>query len=164
MAAVTPVRHRLAGAARSLAGFRGLFLVACVLFGVMVMHGGLAPISSVHAATTKVASEGAQMPEPKAVASDATSASMAGHHLPDVAGAAPALGTRQDHSGHAGPLCLAVLRSAVLLAGLLVALLILARRGHGPWPRSRATRRRGLPRSLPQPRAPSLAALCVLRL
>ncbi len=78
-------------------------------------------------------------------------------------GVRAALTALAGHDGHVGDMCLAVLRSLALLAGLAVLVLVVGRPRRAAMVGPTALGRNPAPR-LPPPRAPLLSSLCVLRL
>jgi hypothetical protein len=143
-----------------------LLLAAAVLLGILVMHGGLTPqVGPAHTSRMLASGAKADMPGTGAVNAAPTSARAS---IPMAADglAAPVrfIAAVQDHSGHTGEICLAMLRSALLLAGLVVGLLMVTADRTVRRARSAAARPRGPPPWLTPPRAPSLPFLCVLRL
>lgn len=163
------VAGRLAGAQ---VGVRGFVLVGAVLLGILLMHGGLGthlgagmmmePRAGIAPASDEV---GMAPPVPAPLVSMAPDSASTQHadHDGGLAGAARMLTAIPSHDGHAGELCLAVLRSVVLLAGLLLALLVVGVRGGGAWP-GPLTAGQDRRRHLARPMGPLLSALCVLRL
>ncbi|OHV73008.1 hypothetical protein BCD48_33810 [Pseudofrankia sp. BMG5.36] len=154
---------------------RGLLLVIAVLFGVLAMHGGLGTyLDSGHAAMT--VSTGGTAASSMDLGVDRPGLPMKPHERGSTPigidpGSRPIsptelLGASMSswgHDSHVGEVCLAVLRSAALLAGLLLILLLGRARRDVSRPGLLAV---GQPPPGHQPRArgPSLSFLCVLRL
>jgi hypothetical protein len=145
-------------------------LVGAVLLGILLMHGGLGthlgagmtmePRAGIAPASGQVGTA-SSAPAPS-VAGAMDPAEHAGQDL-SLAGAAVTLRAGPGHDGHVGELCLAVLRSVALFAGLLLALLLVGARRDGTR-LGQLTADRGRLRYLSPPTAPLLSSLCVLRL
>jgi hypothetical protein len=171
-AVTSPARRAAGPLAVPRVGVRGLVLIGAVLLGILLMHGGLGthlgadmmmePRAGIAPTSGEVGMAPPTLAPLVSMAPDPAPTQHADHHG-SPAGAARMLTAIPGHDGHAGELCLAVLRSVVPFAGLLLALLFVAVRGGeaqpGPLPAGR-----GRLRYLSRPTGPLLPALCVLRL
>ncbi|MBL7502462.1 hypothetical protein [Frankia nepalensis] len=173
---MTGLRHRVdRSVPLARANARGLLLMIAVLFGILAMHGGFGTyLGPDHEAMTASAGGGAATsmdigvdhteplpkphePEPAAIHADQGGRPTSPPDLLD------ALMSSWGRHGHVGEVCLAVLRSVALLAGLLLILLLVGAR-HGVSRSAPLAAGRRRPRHQPYARGPSLSFLCVLRL
>ncbi|MDT3442668.1 MULTISPECIES: hypothetical protein [unclassified Pseudofrankia] len=168
----SPARRTASLLAVPRVGVRSLVLVGAVLLGILLMHGGLGThlgagiMMESRAGMAPASGEvGMAPPAPALLVSMAPDPAPTQHADHDVglAGAAMTLTAIPGHDGHTGELCLAVLRSVVLFAGLLLVLLFVGVRGGEAQPGPLAAGR-GRLRYLSRPTGPLLSALCVLRL
>ncbi|WP_131803628.1 MULTISPECIES: hypothetical protein [Pseudofrankia] len=170
----SPARRAASRLAVPRVGVRSLVLVGAVLLGILLMHGGLgthlgAGMMMESRAGMAPASGEVGMATP--TSASASLVSMAPDPVPTrhadhdvgLAGAARMLTAIPGHDGHAGELCLAVLRSVVLFAGLLLVFLFVGVRGGEALP-GPLRAGQGRLRYLSRPTGPLLSALCVLRL
>ncbi|MBL7492782.1 hypothetical protein I6A60_15540 [Frankia sp. AgB1.9] len=144
-------------------GVGGLVLVSAVLLGILLMHGGL----GIHTGAGMMMKPASGAPGSRGAVGMARPAAMPEQGMARLpafpTGLPAALRAFAGCDGHVGEMCLGVLRSLALLAGLTVLLLSTVRRcgeatgrpsavGHNP------------PSHPPRANAPLLSSLCVLRL